>query len=223
MFHNRKWCHFLNYLHLIPLSLLFRPFSERERNTAIEILGEDTWAVDDVYENETATFDEDLFLEYLEDVIKPYLISHGGGEGKNKKRAAFFLDIATHHVTPAVYLWLKKHNVDKYLIPASLTYKLQMVDVSLAAQYKNHLYTLWCTWMLKQIEENKFRIPSLNYIAPSKGKCIEWCSIAWNMISNENIKNGCTRCYMSPTNLDDAVSKYENVDLESIDWSKEIV
>ena len=73
-----------------PLALLFL----KEQNLACEILGEDTWVVDHVYQNDTVTFDEDMYIEYLNDVVAPYLDKHGGGKN-GEHRAAFRYDIAT--------------------------------------------------------------------------------------------------------------------------------
>ena len=45
-----------------PLALLFRNFSDKEQNLACDILGECTWVVDHVYQNDTATFDENMYM-----------------------------------------------------------------------------------------------------------------------------------------------------------------
>ena len=86
---------------------------------------------DNVYQNATATFDEEMYLEYLNDVVAPYLYKHGGGQ-HGTERAAFFYDIAKHHKTPKVLRWLKKHKCDRFEIHANFTCKHQMVDVALA-------------------------------------------------------------------------------------------
>ena len=114
-----------------PLALLYRNFSDREQNLACDILGEDTWVCDNVYQNDTATFDEEMYLEYLEDVVAPYLRKHGGGVD-GTERAAFFYDIATHHRTPKVKRWMAKHKCDRFEIHANFTWKWQLVDVALA-------------------------------------------------------------------------------------------
>ena len=90
--------------------------------------------MDHVYQNDTATFDEDMYLEYLNDVVAPYLDKHGGGKN-GEHRAAFWYDIATHHRTQKVYKWLADHKCDKFEIDAAFTWKYQMVDVSLAVPY----------------------------------------------------------------------------------------
>ena len=84
------------------------------------------------------------------------------------------------------------------------------------AQYKNKLYTKWCDWMLKQIESDQFREKSLNWIAPSKAVAITWCGEAWDEITLDNLKNGCKKCYMDPSNFDEDMAKYDGVD----DFSK---
>ena len=79
------------------------------------------------------------------------------------------------------------------------------------AQYKNKLYTKWCDWMLGQIESHQFREKSLNWIAPSKAVAITWCGAAWDEITLENLKKGCKKCYMDPTDFDEDMAKYDGV------------
>ena len=86
---------------------------------------------DNVYQNATATFDEEMYLEYLNDVVAPYVRKHAGGQ-HGTERAAFFYDIAKHHKTPKVLRWLKKHKCDRFEIHDNFTCKHQMVDVELA-------------------------------------------------------------------------------------------
>ena len=117
-----------------PLALLYRTFSDREQDLACELLGEGTWVCDNVYQNESATFDEDMYLEYLNDVVAPYLQKHGGGR-HGTETAAFFYDIAKHHRTPKVLRWLRRHKCDRFEIKANFTCKWQMVDVALAVNY----------------------------------------------------------------------------------------
>ena len=137
-----------------PLALLFRNFSDIEQDLACEILGEDTWVVDHVYQNDIATFDEDMYIEYLNDVVSPYLDKHGGGKN-GEHRAAFWYDIATHHRTPKVLKWLADHKCDRFEIDAAFTWKYQMVDVSLAVPYT------FCTkamlWLRPNIKTNYIR------------------------------------------------------------------
>ena len=88
-----------------------------------------------------------------------------------------------------------------------------MIDFyALEAQYKNKLYTKWCDWMLKQIDAKQFRENSKNWIAPSKAITIQWCADAWEDITLENLKNGCKKVFMDPTNLDEAMAEYDGID-----------
>ena len=70
--------------------------------------------------------------------------------------------------------------------------------------------------MLKQIESDQFREKSLNWIAPSKAVAITWCGEAWDEITLDNLKNGCKKCYMDPSDFDEDMAKYDGVD----DFSK---
>ena len=47
-----------------------------------------------------------MYLEYLNDVVAPYVRKHGGGQ-HGTEGAAFFYDIAKHHKTPKVLRWLQ--------------------------------------------------------------------------------------------------------------------
>ena len=125
-------------------------------------------------------------------------------------------------MTDAVVAWYEKYNCDRFEIPASFTWLLQAVDVSIAAQYKNSLfYTSWCSWMLETIEQNKFRQKSLNYVSPSKALAIQWCAESWQNISKSNIVNGCRKCYMNPGVPNTEAENYRGQNLDDINWAAE--
>ena len=90
-----------------------------------------------VYENSTATWDESTVLLFLEELLLPYIESHGGGEN-GTKRTALFYDIYQPHRTEKVKAFYKKHKIDRFEIPASLTHVLQAVD-QIASIIKGHI------------------------------------------------------------------------------------
>ena len=89
------------------------------------------------------------------------------------------------------------------------------------AQYKNHLSTKWCEFMLDTIEQEKYRPNSKNYIAPTKAMTIQWCAESWDEISKEHVINGCRKCYMDPKDLDEEMEQYDGVDLDTIEYKPE--
>ena len=66
--------------------------------------------------------------------------------------------------------------------------------------------------MLKQIEAKNFRPNSLNRIAPSKAITIQWCAESWEEITLENLRKGCKKVFMDPSDLDEEMSKYDGVE-----------
>ena len=66
--------------------------------------------------------------------------------------------------------------------------------------------------MLKQIDAKQFRENSKNWIAPSKAITIQWCADAWEDITLKNLKNGCKKVIMDPTDLDEAMAEYDGID-----------
>ena len=66
--------------------------------------------------------------------------------------------------------------------------------------------------MLKQIETKNFRPNSLNWIAPSKAITIQWCAESWEEITLENLRKGCKKVFMDPSDLDEEMSKYDGAE-----------
>ena len=85
------------------------------------------------------------------------------------------LDQHQAHKSDEAKAWYKKHRVIPVMLPASLTYRFQCVDVSLAAQMKALLYNHWCNFMAETIRARKYRETSWNYISFSKCDIIDWC------------------------------------------------
>ena len=94
-------------------------------------------------------------------------------------------DPAKAHCTRKVKALCDKLNIVVIFIPASLTYKYQLVDVCFAATFKEYYSTLWTRWFVGQLEkaymgEGKAYMPkSLNYIKPSIAVCILWVQVAF--------------------------------------------
>ena len=94
-----------------------------------------------VYETDTGFNNGDLCLEWIEDIVKPFIEERGGGE--NGGKSVLFWDPAKCHITQEIKAALEKLNVICIFIPASLTYKYQLVDVCYAATFKRHYSQKW--------------------------------------------------------------------------------
>ena len=103
------------------------------------------------------TLQHGLSLQYcffLEEILSLYIESHGGGEN-GTKRTALFYDIYGPHRTEKVLAFYKKHKIDRYEIPASLTHVLQAVD-QVASIIKGHIAEFWCVFMQNAIKQGHF-------------------------------------------------------------------
>ena len=117
-------------------------------------------------------------MEWIEDVVKPFIEERGGGE--NGGKSVLFWDPAKCHLTAAIKEVLKILNIISIFIPASLTYKHQLVDLVYAATFKRHLSGRWTNWFVEQLqkaetgEDGAYMPKSLNYIKPTMALCVVW-------------------------------------------------
>ena len=124
-------------------------------------------------------------MEWLDDVLLPYLLSHGGGP--KGKYALMMWDPYRAHLTKAVREWLKKNRVDLAVMPASCTWKFQMIDVVVGAALKNEVYELWAQWML-ETNDLLGLTKAGNRKHSTLKNVIEWLNKSWNAISMEGVK-----------------------------------
>ncbi len=64
--------------------------------------------------------------------------------------------------------------------------------------------------MREKIKNKIIHKKSKNYKAPTKANAIKWSNAAWDSISSEHVINGCKKCYMDPSDLDEAMAVYDN-------------
>ena len=120
-----------------------------------------------------------------------------------------FWDPCKAHICPEVIKLTKKINLHTILIPASMTYKYQLVDVLIAAIFKKYVQNYWRAWMarrvLKAMEEDvNYRHESFNYIEPSIALCVVFANKAYQKVQKTlNEKGQIKRCadklYMGKT------------------------
>ena len=133
-------------------------------------------------------------LEWLVDVLLPYLLTHGGGP--NGKHALMLWDPFKAHLTKLVRKWLKENRVDMAVMPASCTRKFQMIDIVVRAALKNEVYELWAQWML-QTNDSLGLTAAGNRKHPTLKDVIEWLDTSWNAVSMEGVKKKAKELGMS--------------------------
>jgi hypothetical protein len=119
---------------------------------------------------QSATFDQHVICQYLDTIIKPYMIS------KDFDKLAILLDSAKCHSTAPVMNKLKELNVLKVQIPARMTNLLQPADVCWFRTLKQKYYVLWNTWFLLG---NHTFTRNDNARSPGYVKAVEWLSQIW--------------------------------------------
>ena len=77
---------------------------------------------------------EEAMLTWISDVLKPYLVEHGGGP--NGSVAILFMDPAKAHLLASVRAALLRINCHVAIMPASTTYLFQMIDVVVGKMFK---------------------------------------------------------------------------------------
>ena len=117
------------------------------------------------------------------------------------------------------------------MLPASLTWRFQFIDVAVAARVKGELYNLWCSWMANTVLKKKYRAKSWNYIAPGKHDLVDWCLQAWAKVGGMKnlIQAGCNATYMT-LDEDEAMAKFDGYtqlvdqedDFDRHDWASEV-
>ena len=146
--------------------------------------------------------------------------SYGSGEN-GTKRTALFYDVYQPHRTEKVLAFYKKHKIDRFEIPASLTHVLQAVD-QVASIIKGHIAERWCVFMQKAIKNGLFHKNSKNYKPPSKADLITWTLAAWDELDSDMLEKVARKCYKSPYDLDEEMGIYGplhvGVDINSDDF-----
>ena len=134
--------------------------------------------------------------------MRPFIEERGGG--KDGGKSLLWWDPAKAHMTAEVRAALDELNVHVVMIPASMTYKYQLVDVLIAAIFKRHLAKCWRAWMAFQLlkasaNDGVYREKSGNYIQPTIAQCVIWSNKAHEYIKStlkEQIKRCADKLYM---------------------------
>ena len=136
-----------------------------------------------------------MMLRWIEEVLKPYVEANGGGA--DGKYTFLFLDPAKSHLTAAVRETFKELRIDLAVMPASTTYKFQLIDVAIGKVFKDGMYEGWTKWMLEE-NDSLGLTRAGNRKHPSLVNCVEWADAAWKNISADTIRRGAKKTYMMP-------------------------
>ena len=88
---------------------------------------------------------------WIRDILVPYIEANGGGRNSTQW-ALLILDPAPAHRHDRIKALLKFHHVRVAMMPASTTYKFQMIDVVVGKPFKDaiffekwklHLFLVW--------------------------------------------------------------------------------
>ena len=105
------------------------------------------------------------------------------------------MDPAKPHLTVDVRSRLKEIKVDIAVMPASTTYKFQLIDVAIGKPLKDGIYEEWARWML---EEND----ALGYTAannrkhPTRPNILDWFYKAWLEVREETVLKTVPKVHM---------------------------
>ena len=64
--------------------------------------------------------------------------------------------------------------------------------------------------MRNKVKQRIIHTKSKNHKAPTKADAIKWANATWDKISSEHVINGCKKCYMDPSDLDEEMAVYDD-------------
>ena len=129
-----------------------------------------------VYCADKGSMTSELMEMWLDDVLEPYLDDNGGGEGD--EYALLLMDPAKPHLTENVRRRCRELNVDLAIMPASTTWKYQMVDVVVNKPFKDGIYEEWANWMLNKNDELGLT-KAKNRRHPTRPNVLDWVQASW--------------------------------------------
>lgn len=132
-----------------------------------------------------ATFNDEVICDYLEKVVKPYVLTKGS------TNATLIFDSAKCHLTTKVTQKLAEINVGSLIVPPRLTNLLQPADVCWFGKLKSRYHQVWNNWFIH--DERTFTRHD-NARSPGYAKCIEWLASMWNEFDLHLIKNSFEQC-----------------------------
>ena len=137
---------------------------------------------------------EDIMIMWLDDVLIPYIEARDGGV-HGQQWTLLIMDPATPHITEAVRDHLKANRIDIAIMPASTTWKFQLIDVAIGKPFKDGIYEQWATWMLNE-NDNLGLTPAGNRKHPTRPNALDWVKEAWANIQAATILKTVPKVFM---------------------------
>ena len=101
--------------------------------------------------------------------------------------ALLILDPASGHKGEQIKKLLRENHICIAMMPASTTYKFQMIDIVIGKPFKDAMCDKWASWMLKAA--NNGVTAAGNYKHPERIECAKWVSEVWTDLSMEGVKS----------------------------------
>ena len=105
------------------------------------------------------------------------------------------MDRARPHITNAVRTHLKANRIDVTVMPASTTYKYQLIDVSIGKPFKDGIYEQWATWMLNE-NDSLGPTGAGNRKHPTRPNGLDWVQKACDGIRTDTITKTVPKVHM---------------------------
>jgi hypothetical protein len=109
-------------------------------------------------------------------------------------RSLLSLNSFRGHLTQNTKTVLQTCNTDLVVIPGGMTSILQALDVVVNKPFKDYLRKQYEDWLINNQHEYT---RAGNIKKPSIRLMFEWILKAWNQISEESIRQGLKKCYIS--------------------------
>ena len=104
------------------------------------------------------------------------------------------MDPTRPHIGDAVKAHLRENRIDIAVMPASTTYKYQIIDVVLGKPFKDGIYE-WASWMLNSNDALGLTAAG-NRKHPTRPNVLDWVQRAWKNIREGTILKTVPKVHM---------------------------
>lgn len=125
------------------------------------------------------------FIQWIKAILIPYIEANGGGRNSTQWALLIF-DPAPGHKGEEIKKLLRENHVWVAMMPASTTYKFQMIDVVVGKPFKDGMCDKWAAWMLENSTNGV--TAAGNYKHPERIDCVKWVSEVWDDLSMDGVK-----------------------------------
>ena len=92
--------------------------------------------------------------------------------------------------------FLKANRICLAMMPASTTYKFQMIDVVIGKVFKYHMCYAWANWMLEECQAAGTTFAG-NYKHPTYPDCLKWVVQSWAKLDTAGVRKAAKRLGMT--------------------------